>query len=61
MEQCRKSQPSTYLLGDINMINPDMVCSHIQRQLQVVWLGVVRQIYTRYISNSIIDTIARMA
>lgn len=46
MEQCRKSQPSTYLLGDINKINPDMVCSHIQRQLQVVWLGVVRQIYT---------------
>lgn len=46
MEQCRKSQPSTYLLGDINMSNPDMVCSHIQRQLQLVWLGVVRQIYT---------------
>lgn len=46
MEQCKKSQPSTYLFGDINMSNPDMVCLHIQRQLQLVWLGVVRQIYT---------------
>lgn len=46
MEQCRKSQPSTYLLGDINLSNPHMVCLLIQRQLPLVLVGVVRKIYT---------------
>lgn len=46
MEQCKQSQPSTYLLGDFNLNNPHLVCDLIPRQLQVVWVGVVRQIYT---------------
>lgn len=46
MEQSRKSQPSTYSLGDINLSNPHMVCLLIQRQLPLVLVGVVRKIYT---------------
>lgn len=46
MEQCKKSQPSTYLLGEINLSNPHMVCLLIQRQLPLVWVGLVRKIYT---------------
>lgn len=46
MEQCRKSQPSTYLLGEINLSNRHMVCLLIQRQLPLVWVGLVRKIYT---------------
>lgn len=46
MEQCKKSQTSTYLLGDFNMSNPHLVCSFIPRSIQVVWVGVVRQKYT---------------
>lgn len=46
MEQCRTSQPSSYLLGDVDLNDPYLVCSLIPRQLQVVWLGVARQKYT---------------
>lgn len=46
MEQCKKSQTSTYLLGDFNMSNPHLVCSFLPPPIQVVWVGVVRQKYT---------------
>lgn len=46
MEQCKKSQPSTYLLGDVNLNQPGLVCNSIPRQLQLIWVGVARQIYT---------------
>lgn len=46
MEQCRKSNPSFYLLGDFHLDDPKQVCEHIQRNLQLVWVGVARQIYT---------------
>lgn len=43
MEQCRKSQPSAYLMGEINLNNPDLVCTNITHQ--VVWVGVARHKY----------------
>lgn len=46
MRQCRKSQPSSYLLGDFDLKDPHLVCLRIPRQLPVVWVGVIRQIYT---------------
>lgn len=46
MEQCRKSHPSTYLLGDFNLDYPKQVCEHIPNNLQLVWVGVAREIYT---------------
>lgn len=46
MEQCRKSHPSTYLLGDFDLDDPKQVCEHIPHNLQLVWVGVARQIYT---------------
>lgn len=46
MEQCKQSQPSSYLMGDIDLNDPHLVCVRIPRQLQIVWVGVVRQIYT---------------
>lgn len=45
MEQCRTSQPSTYLLGDINMNDPGSVCERVPSQVKVVWVGVAQQIY----------------
>lgn len=46
MEQCRKSQPSTYLLGDIDLNKPRLVCLRLPHQVQVFWVGVARQKYT---------------
>lgn len=46
MEHCRKSHPSTYLLGDFNLDYPKLVCEHISQNLQLFWVGVARQIYT---------------
>lgn len=46
MEQCRKSHPSTYLLGDFDLDYPKQVCEHIPQNLQLFWVGVARQIYT---------------
>lgn len=46
MEQCRKSNPSTYLLGDFDLDDPKQVCERIPHNLQLVWVGVARQIYT---------------
>lgn len=46
MEQCRISQPSTYLLGDINLNDPGLVCESVPPQYTVAWVGVARQRYT---------------
>lgn len=46
MEQCRKSQPSRYLLGDFSLSNPHLVCDQIPSQFKVVWVGVARLKYT---------------
>lgn len=46
MEQCRISQLSTYLLGDINLTDPGLVCERVPSQFKVVWVGVAQQIYT---------------
>lgn len=40
MEQCRKSQLSTYLLGDINLTDPGLVCERVPHQFDVFWVGV---------------------
>lgn len=45
-EQCKHSQPSTYLLGDFNLNSPHLVCSHIPSEIQVFGVGVTRHIYT---------------
>lgn len=47
MKQCTKSQPYTYLLGDVNLDNPELVCERLPLQLQVGWVGVTR---TKYIN-----------
>lgn len=44
MEQCRKSRHSGYLLGDVILNNPRLVCRKIQ-SLSVIWVGVRRQKY----------------
>lgn len=44
MEQCRKSRHSGYLLGDVILNNPRLVCRKIQSR-SVVWVGVRRQKY----------------
>lgn len=46
MEQCRTSQPSTYLFGDFDLNDPSLVCERLPRQIQIVWVGVARQKYT---------------
>lgn len=46
MEQCRISQLSTYLLGDINLADPGLVCERVPPQFEVFWVGVAQQIYT---------------
>lgn len=46
MKQCRNLQPSSYLFGDFNLNKPHLVCEHISSNIQVFWVGVVRQIYT---------------
>lgn len=59
MEQCRTSQPSTYLLGYMDLNNPRLVCLRLPHHLQVIWVGVARQKYTSidqgiiYISNEL--------
>lgn len=45
MEQCRKSQPSTYLFGDFSLGDPHGVCDHMPPQFKVVWVGVARLKY----------------
>lgn len=59
MTQCRISQPSTYLLGDIDLNDPHSVCEHSPPQFNVFWVGVARQKHTSidqgiYIQNSIL-------
>lgn len=46
MEQCKNSRKSKYLLGDIDLKNPHLICSSKPRQLEVFWVGVARQVYT---------------
>lgn len=46
MEQCRTSQPSTYLFGDFDLYHPSLVCERLPRLLLIVWVGVARQKYT---------------
>lgn len=46
MEQCKNSRKSKYLLGDIDLTNPHLICSSKPRQLEVFWVGVARQVYT---------------
>lgn len=46
MKHCKTSQQSTYLMGNIDLNDPHLVCERIPRHIQVVWVGVVRQIYT---------------
>lgn len=46
MEQCKQSHPPTYLLGDIDLNDPHLVCERIPHNLQLVWVGVVHQIHT---------------
>lgn len=45
MEQCKRSQPSTYLLGNIDLNDSSLVCERIPSQHQVFWVGVARQKY----------------
>lgn len=45
MEQCRNSQPSTYLLGDFNLNSPQMVCVQIPIEIQLFWVGVARHVF----------------
>lgn len=45
MEQCKISQMSTYLLGHIDLTKPKQVCLSIPQEIQVLWIGVARQIY----------------
>lgn len=46
MEQCKKSRPPYYLLGSVSLDDPQYICNISIHQSQVVWIGVVRQIYT---------------
>lgn len=46
MEQCKNSQPPYYLLGDVRLNNPDHACISLNYQFPLVWIGVVRQVYT---------------
>lgn len=41
-----ENHPSSYLLEDFDLDDPKQVCEHIPHNLQVVWIGVARQIYT---------------
>lgn len=45
MEECKRSQPSTYLLGDIDLNDPHLVCALIPLQFYVFWVGVARLMY----------------
>lgn len=45
MKHCKNSHPSTYLLGDIDLNNPHLVCRHIPHNLQLVWVAVLHQIH----------------
>lgn len=45
MEQCINSDPPYYLLGNVSLGDPHHICNITIRQLDVVWIGVVRQIY----------------
>lgn len=46
MEQCRKSRHSAYVLGEVILSNPRLVCNKLPSDLLVVWVGVRRQKYT---------------
>lgn len=63
MEQCRESQLSSYLLGDIILNNPRLVCNRMPPQFKVLWVGVARQMYTSIDQGMylIIDTIIIIA
>lgn len=43
-KQCKSTHPSSYLLVDIDLNDPHLVCERIPSQL--VWVGVARQMYT---------------
>lgn len=63
MEQCRESQLSSYLFGDIILNNPRLVCNRMPPQFKVLWVGVARQMYTSIDQGMylIIDTIIIIA
>lgn len=44
MEQCR-NQHSGYLLGNVILNNPRLLCNRIPPNILVVWVGVRRQKY----------------
>lgn len=55
MEQCRTSQPSTYLFGDFDLYHPSLVCERLPRLLLIVWVGVARQKYTSIDQGTIMN------
>lgn len=46
MDQCKKSHPPYYLLGNVDLTNPHLTCTLLNHRFTVVWIGVARQIYT---------------
>lgn len=44
MEQCRMQQ-SSYLLGEVILNNPRILCLQMPSDILVVWVGVRRQKY----------------
>ncbi|XP_052693386.1 uncharacterized protein LOC128171648 isoform X2 [Crassostrea angulata] len=48
MDQCKKSHPPNYLLGNVVFNNPRLTCTLLNYQFPIVWIGVARQIYTSF-------------
>lgn len=46
MKQCKKSQQSNYLVGDLRLNDPTRACIFLNYNYYVVWVGVARQVYT---------------
>lgn len=46
MEQCKNSETSNYLLGDIGLKYPYIACILFNYKFNVFWVGVARQVYT---------------
>lgn len=46
MDQCTKSHPPYYLLGNVDLTNPHLTCTLLNYRYPVVWIGMARQIYT---------------
>lgn len=56
MEQCRK-QHSGYLLGDVILNNPRLLCHRIPSNIFVGWVGVRRHKY-RNVDQGIYDILS---